>query len=52
MGEPELGFLLSCAGDAATAEGLSPDLEFVRTQTIMEGASHCDFRYRLRKGDG
>jgi hypothetical protein len=49
LGDPELGFLLSCAGDAATAEGLSPDLVFERTQTIMEGADHCDFRYRLRK---
>jgi hypothetical protein len=52
LGDPELGFLLSCAGDFATAEGLSPDLELVRTQTIMQGASHCDFRYRLRKRGG
>ncbi len=49
LGEPELGFLLSCSGDFAQAEGLSPDLEFTRTQTIMQGASHCDFRYRLKK---
>jgi hypothetical protein len=49
LGEPELGFLFSCSGDWALAEGLSPDLELTRTQTIMQGASHCDFRYRLRK---
>ena len=49
LGEPELGFLLLCAGDWATTEGLSPDLEFTRSQTIMQGASHCDFRYRLKK---
>ncbi len=48
LGEPELGFLLSCAGDWAMAEGISPDLELTRTQTIMQGAPHCDFRYRLR----
>ncbi len=48
LGEAELGFLLSCGGDWAMAEGLSPDLELTRTQTIMEGAPHCDFRYRLR----
>lgn len=49
LGEPELGYLFSCGGDWALAEGVSPDLEFTRTQTIMEGAPHCDFCYRLRK---
>lgn len=48
LGEAELGFLFSCGGDWAMAEGLSPDLELTRTQTIMQGAPHCDFRYRLR----
>ena len=48
LGEPELGFLLTCSGDFAMAEGISPDLELTRTQTIMQGASHCDFRYRLK----
>jgi hypothetical protein len=23
-------------------------MELTRTQTIMKGASHCDFRYRLK----
>jgi hypothetical protein len=49
LGGPELGFLFSCGGDWAMAEGLSPDLELTRTQTIMQGAPHCDFRYRLSK---
>ncbi len=49
LGEPELGFLFSCSGDWAMAEGLSPNLELTRTQTIMQGAPHCDFRYRLSK---
>ena len=51
LGELELGFLLSCGHDFAQAQGLSPDLELTRTQTIMQGAGHCDFRYRLRKRD-
>ena len=42
----ELGFLLSCNRDFASFEGIAPNLEFNRTQTRMEGASHCDFRYR------
>ncbi|RMF20423.1 MAG: 2-amino-thiazoline-4-carboxylic acid hydrolase [Deltaproteobacteria bacterium] len=48
-GLKEFGFLISCARDRAAAEGLSPDLEFERTTTIMQGADRCDFRYRLKK---
>jgi hypothetical protein len=51
LGEPELGFLLICTADFATAEGFSPDIKLTRTQTIMQGADHCDFRYR-RDGGG
>ena len=50
-GEPELGFLLICTADFATAEGFGPDVRLTRTQTIMQGADHCDFRYR-RDGGG
>lgn len=28
-------------------DGFNPDIAFSRTQTIMEGATHCDFRYRM-----
>ena len=45
LGEPELGFLLVCSADFDTAEGFGPDVKLTRTQTIMQGASHCDFRY-------
>lgn len=52
LGEPELGFLLVCSADFPTAEGFGPDIKLTRTQTIMQGASHCDFRYkRLRETD-
>ena len=46
LGEPELGFLLVCSADFDTAEGFGGDVELTRTQTIMQGAPHCDFRYR------
>ena len=46
LGQPELGFLLVCAADFDTAEGYGEGIELERTQTIMQGASHCDFRYR------
>jgi hypothetical protein len=52
LGEPDLGFLLVCSADFTMAEGFDPDVELARTQTIMQGASHCDFRYRRkREGD-
>lgn len=51
LGVPELGFLLSCSRDFALTEGMSPHLQLTRTQTIMQGASHCDFRFQLKKGD-
>ena len=51
LGEPELGFLLVCGADFPMAEGFGGDVELTRTQTIMQGAGHCDFRYR-RKRDG
>src|SRR5215475_3482187 len=52
LGEPELGFLLVCTADFPTAEGFGGDVELTRTQTIMQGASHCDFRYRRVKETG
>ncbi len=45
LGIPELGAVLSCNRDAAFIEGFNPDVQFSRTQTIMQGASYCDFRY-------
>jgi hypothetical protein len=47
LGIPELGAVLSCGRDYALGEGFNPDLKLVRTQTIMEGAPCCDFRYRM-----
>lgn len=48
LGVPELGAVFSCNRDGALIEGFNPDVEFTRTQTIMEGAPFCDFRYRRR----
>jgi hypothetical protein len=50
LGEPELGFLLVCSSDFLMAEGFGLDIKLTRTQTIMQGASHCDFRYTRQKG--
>ncbi len=48
IGMEELGSILSCARDYALIEGFNKSVDLARTRTIMEGASHCDFRYRLR----
>jgi predicted ArsR family transcriptional regulator len=45
MGARDLGVLLSCGRDFAMFEGLAPGVTFERTQTRMEGADFCDFRY-------
>jgi predicted ArsR family transcriptional regulator len=45
LGVPELGALLSCNRDWALIQGFNPDVKLERTQTIMEGALFCDFRY-------
>jgi hypothetical protein len=50
LGLEDLGGSLSCVRDFALVEGFNPDLELVRTQTLMEGATHCDFRFRRREG--
>lgn len=45
LGIPELGAVLSCNRDYAFAEGFNKNAKLTRTQTILSGASHCDFRF-------
>lgn len=49
MGLAELGAVLSCNRDGAFCEGYDPKLKLARSQTLMAGATHCDFRYRLEE---
>ncbi len=49
LGLADLGGSLSCERDGALVQGFNPDIELTRTQTIMQGAPFCDFRFRLRK---
>jgi predicted ArsR family transcriptional regulator len=48
LGIPELGATLSCNRDYSLIEGFNPDVKLTRTQTIMQGASHCNFRYEAQ----
>ena len=49
MGVPDLGFLLSCSRDFALTKGISRKLDLFRTRTIMQGDTHCDFRFRIKE---
>ena len=49
MGVGHIGHLLSCNRDGTFCTGCNPAIKLERTQTIMSGASHCDFRYRIEE---
>lgn len=49
MGLGDIGHLLSCNRDGDFCIGYNPNIQLTRTQTVMTGASHCDFRYKLTK---
>lgn len=47
LGLEEFGAAMSCCRDKPFASGFHPQLKLERSQTIMEGAEYCDFRYSL-----
>ena len=49
LGARDIGHLLICNLDFPMA--LRVGTELTRTQTCMQGGSHCDFRYRKRSRD-
>jgi len=51
MGIGDIGHLLSCNRDGTFCTGYNPEIELERTQTIMSGASYCDFRYKQRSSE-
>jgi predicted ArsR family transcriptional regulator len=51
LGIPEMGTLLSCNRDGSMMAGFNPEVEMTRTQTIMQGAPYCDFRFRRRTSE-
>jgi hypothetical protein len=50
MGLADMGYLIHCNRDFAMLDGFRGGLTLERTQTIMEGATHCDFRFRRKSG--
>ncbi|WP_406696415.1 L-2-amino-thiazoline-4-carboxylic acid hydrolase [Singulisphaera sp. Ch08] len=45
LGLADLGTILSCQRDFSLVEGFNPAIRLSRTQTLMEGASYCNFRF-------
>jgi predicted ArsR family transcriptional regulator len=48
LGLAELGYLIHCNRDHAMIDGFNPDIALTRTQTVMQGATHCDFRFAAK----
>ncbi len=46
LGEPAFGAMLTCEIDPPLTAGIGRDITLQRSQTILEGGSHCDFRWR------
>ena len=48
LGFADLGDVFSCTRDFEFSRGFNPDIQLTRIQTIMKGASHCNFRYKVK----
>ncbi len=44
----EIGYAVCCNGDYASAQGFNPNLEMVRTKTLMQGDAFCNHRYVMK----
>jgi predicted ArsR family transcriptional regulator len=47
-GLEEWMYSLACATDLVSTPAFSPKIQFDRTESLMEGRSQCNHRYRLR----
>jgi predicted ArsR family transcriptional regulator len=52
LGLAELGYRIHCSRDYAMVASFSDQLELSRSQTIMQGAACCDFRFRKKLAIG
>jgi hypothetical protein len=46
----DLGYSWVCHPDVAMAEAFNPDMRLSRDRTLMQGASHCNHRWELKRG--
>ena len=48
LDEPEFGAVITCGIDHPMTGGISRDMELQRSQTILKGGDHCDFRWKSK----
>jgi predicted ArsR family transcriptional regulator len=48
LGLSDIGYRVHCNRDHAMVVGFNGELELSRSQTILEGAACCDFRFRKK----
>jgi len=48
-GMKEIGFSKYCMSDYGIVEGFNPNIEFMRTKTLMEGHGVCNHHYKMKK---
>jgi predicted ArsR family transcriptional regulator len=48
LGLADIGYRVHCNRDHAMVVGFNENLELSRSQTLMQGAACCDFRYRQK----
>jgi hypothetical protein len=46
----DLGYSWVCHPDFAMARAFNPDMRLHRDQTLMQGATHCNHRWELKRG--
>ena len=51
LGLEDLGFMLSCERDIGFLKGFNPDIEFIREDTLMNGAPYCDYCLKMKEGE-
>ncbi|MGE0484606.1 MAG: L-2-amino-thiazoline-4-carboxylic acid hydrolase [Gammaproteobacteria bacterium] len=51
LGETEFGAMITCEMDPPMTAGIGDALELQRSQTLLKGGTHCDFRWRTKDGD-
>jgi hypothetical protein len=44
----DIGYAVCCHSDYASAQGFNPNLEMVRTKTLMQGDAFCNHRYVMK----
>lgn len=45
----DIGFAFYCSYDYGFCQGLNPEIEFIRTKTLMQGDCCCDHTYELKR---